>query len=406
MKHKFISILLVVLSCISCTNKTKDTNIFNLQQKELDTQIDSMLIDSEFIGIGIGVIKNGEVVYTKGFGHSNIENQKPYTKITIQPIGSISKLFIGLALVKAIQQGYFDLETKIDDILPFKIINPYKPLNKITIFHLVTHTSGIRDSDFFWSNCYFIKDASNLDRGTKHIISQHEAKDGDVLSLEELIKSYFVKGGKCYNRANFIETEVGERYEYSNIGSSLAAYLIEVKTGKSFKEFCRENIFEPLNMKNTSWQTPKEQKLMSTLYRDKKTPIPSFQLSSYPDGGLHTNIEDLTIFLSTMIKGYNGQSKFMPKEKFDLLFDKKFENLPNDFPDGTNSGVFWDWKRSGRLGHNGSDPGLFTDLSFDTESKSGTIILFNKEIVGVDDWKVQYLKVKEMKELLFEFEMK
>ena len=406
MNKDIIILMLLIIGYTSCKSSSQLSNSVNNSNASLEVEIRNMLHDSEFIGMGVGVLRNGEINYVKGFGYSNLEEKKEYSTKSIQPVGSISKLFIGVAIAKAIEQGYFNLETNINDILPFSVHNPHSSSSEIKVFHLVTHTSGISDSDLFWSNCYFIQDSAALDNGTQHIKNIHLARAGEMPSLKELISNYFKEDGKLYSIENFNGFEAGQNYEYTNVGSSLAAYLIEVETGISFKKFCEVNIFKPLKLENTSWQTPKIQEYMATLYKDKNTPIPQFQLSSYPDGGLHTTVEDLTIFMKEMIKGYSGKSKFMNKESFRLMFDKKFETLPSGYSPETNSGIFWDWGKSGRLGHNGSDPGLFTDLSFDTKTKDGTIILFNKEIIGVGEWKIQYKKFLKLKELLIEFEKK
>lgn len=397
--------LIILLGIFSCGNQTskEETGKSDLIKK-LEFNIENKLDSSNFVGMGVAIIKDNKLAYINGHGLSNLENNTKYTKQSIQPIGSISKLFIGLAMAKAIELGYFDLNTNINKILPFEVNNPFHPNDQIKISHLVTHTSGIKDSDLFWSNCYFINDTTKTDQGTEYIKKEHLATSGNIPSLRLLLTNYFTLNKKWYGEENFIDSKPGDTYEYSNVGSSLAAFLIESKSDISFKEFCEKYIFKPLKLNNTSWQKPKENGQVSTLYLTKNSAIPSFQLSSYPDGGLQTTTEDLSTFLIEMMKGYQGESTILKKESFQLLFEKKLDTLPNSFPKGTNSGIFWDWMRDGRLGHNGADPGLFTKMSFDPEKQTGLILLFNKDIFGTKDRKNDYFTFKEFEKLLMDFE--
>ena len=398
-------ILFITLICIiSCEPKKEIIVEKDKRIEKLESDIQNKFDETGFVGMGIAIIKDDKILLNTGFGHSDFENKTPYSTQTIQPIGSISKLFIGAAIAKSMDLGYFTLETNINEILPFELKNPFHPNEKIKVKHLVTHTSGITDSDLFWSNCYFIPDTTKTDLGTKYIKEVHLAKEGNMPSLAELMSNYFNADGKWYGKENFIDSKPNDTYKYSNVGSSLAAYLVEIKSGIPFNEFCKKHIFKPLKLNNTAWQTAKNESLNATLYLDKNTPLQTFKLSSYPDGGLHTTSEDLSIFLLEMMQGYAGKSDFLSPENFKLLFEKKFDELPHEFPKETNSGIFWDWMKNGKIGHNGADPGLFTLLAFHPEKKTGRIILLNKDIMGTENRKELFQQLKEIVALINEYE--
>ncbi len=406
MSRNTVILYFISFAVLAC--RTIDSNQpSNLDEtKNLSSAIQQALDSTDFVGLGVAVIKENEIVFRSGFGKSNVKKDRDYNMKSIQPIGSISKLFIGTALVKGIELGYFNLDSPINEFLPFELSNPYHPNTEITLYHLVTHTSGITDSDLFWSNCYFIADTSKIDIGTDYIKSNYGARQGNIPSLQELIQEYFDPNGRWYSKENFIDAQPGKQYEYSNIGSSLAAYIIERESGVSFDSFCHQYIFDPLDMKNTSWKKGKNETLLSELYLAKSMPLPTFQLSSYPDGGLHTNVEDLSLFLHEMMRGYQGKSTFLSIQGYDLMFEKKFDILPEGVSEGTNSGIFWDWMRNGRLGHNGADPGLFTIMSFDPEKMTGSIILLNKDIMGSANGKELFGQLQRIVRLLNEFENK
>jgi CubicO group peptidase (beta-lactamase class C family) len=129
---------LIVLS--GCSAQKSDAAIKNLEAK-----IKAATKNSLFAGFAITVVKKDKILYQNAFGQADVAKKTPYTNQTLQPIASVSKTFIGVALMKAVEQGYFTLETPINDILPFAIKNPNSPNKPITIRHLATHTSGLLD---------------------------------------------------------------------------------------------------------------------------------------------------------------------------------------------------------------------------------------------------------------------
>ncbi|MDA7502184.1 beta-lactamase family protein [Chitinophagales bacterium] len=378
-------ILLVLLSCqetVESEIKTPSDIVDGLEQ--LQEKWDSSAIS----GFGIAVVRNDSIVYSGGIGYADIERGLPYTNRTVQPLGSISKVFTATAIAKGIELGYFGLQTPINGVLPFEIHNPHDPDRIIRLFDLVTHSSGILDSDeYFWKHAYCFDEDNDRVTGSKHLAEVHFAKNGDCGSLAALMSGLFNKEGKWYHESNFAFGD-SIRYNYSNAATALAGYIVEHKSGMPFHAFCKQHIFVPLGMKQTTFvkqEVSKED--AAILYYDKETPLPVYYLSSYPDGGLCTSPNDLAIYLREMMRGYRGESDLLKQSTFDLMFSKKFDqnNLPLDLPPSSNSGIFWDWMKSGRLGHNGSDPGLFTWMDIDTENNTGMLILLNHGLMYDDE---------------------
>ena len=111
----------------------------------LDMIVEQRMKEAEIVGIGAAIILNNKVVWTKGYGFADKANATPFTTNTIMNIGSISKTVTGVALMRAVQDGKLSLDEDINVNLPFKVINPFFPKEKITLRHLATHTSGITD---------------------------------------------------------------------------------------------------------------------------------------------------------------------------------------------------------------------------------------------------------------------
>ncbi len=369
--------------------------------KELEAKIKKATKKSLFAGMAITVVKDNKVAYQNAFGQANVAKKTPYTNQTLQPIASISKTFVGVALMRAVEQGLFTLETPINDILPYAVKNPNSPDKPITIRHLATHTSGILDVEkTYYQSHSILKDENTTTTEAQRMIKELGfGQNGAVLPLKDFLKAYFTvevrnpdsigKGSRLYSVDNFYKGAAGVAYNYSNIAASLAAYIIEVKSGKSFADYCADNIFTPLSMNNTSWfLTEKNRSKMATLYWSREKQLPYYTTSSYPDGSLITSNEDLSKFLVEMMKGYSGESTFLTKASFAELFKKQYvtDALPlNMDKKEVNSGIFWVYFKNGRLGHTGGDFGVTTIMAFYPEKKTGFIFMTNSETDNLED---------------------
>ncbi len=170
-------------------------------------------------GAAVAVIRDGEVVFAKGYGIANLEYGIPITPDTVFHVASVSKQFTAMALVLLEQDGKLSLEDDIHKFLPE--LPDYGA--KITVRNLLQHTSGIRDQ---WQTLGLA--GWRLD---------------DVITQKQILRMLF--------RQKELNFTPGSEHLYSNGGYTLAAEIVARVSGKSFPEFCRERIFVPLGMKTT-----------------------------------------------------------------------------------------------------------------------------------------------------------
>ncbi|MFT3907857.1 MAG: serine hydrolase domain-containing protein [Ferruginibacter sp.] len=372
---KFAAIFLFALCC----------NIVHAQKtvQGLDDFLKSVQAGSKLPGFAVAIVKNDAVIFSGGYGFADKAKKIPYTIQTIQPIGSVSKTFIGVALMQAIDKGYFTLETPINDVLPFKVINPWFPNAVIKIRDLATHTSGLVDNNTQYEKAYAV--------GKK-----------PTIELKDFLQGYYTEGGAYYDKANFGNSEPGKKYAYSNVAAALAAYIIEIKAKTSFDKFTAAGIFGPLKMADTHWfyDEAKSSKY-ATLYQvdrhndaiyktllNNDGSLKTYSLATYPDGALRTSVADLTKYLIEMIKGSSGQSTLLTKKSFETLFQKQFaaDKMPATMdPREPNKAIFWGYNRKGKVAHTGSDPGLAAFISFDPVTKVGRVLLLNTDLEGLDN---------------------
>ncbi|UOE49335.1 beta-lactamase family protein [Mucilaginibacter sp. SMC90] len=323
----------------------------------------------------------GKITYSQGFGYGDIANQIPYSASTIQNIGSVSKTFIAVALMKAIELKYFTLETDINDVLPFKVTNPNDPNGKITIRQLTNHTSGIVDNPEIYHYCYhFYPKLRAYDSVSINTLNQMGF--GDKLkdtTVAQFMYNYLASQGQYYSKANFGDGPAGSTSSYSNIGSALVAYLIEIKSGLSYADFTRKYILKPLKMDHSGWHVSDiDLKKHAYLYLDLKNRFPLYDLVTYPDGGLKTSPEDLSKYLMAISK---HDKKLLTEASYQTMFTAQFskEHPPKNINlTYRNKGIFWNLYTNGTIGHDGDDPGVGTYLFFNTTTGKGGLFLCNK----------------------------
>lgn len=235
---------------------------------------DASAIDSLFLdwdkpntpGCALGIIKDGQLVYAKGYGFANLEYDIPNSPQTVFRIGSTSKQFTAACIVLLAEEGKLTLNDTLKNIFPD--FPDYA--KKITIRHLLNHTSGIRD----YLQLAYLKGLRNDD-----FYVDDEIMDW-LISQEDL---------------NF---EPGEEFLYSNSGYWLLSQIVEKMAGMNMAEYAEKEIFEPLGMKDTHFHNDHTQivknRASGYVPRDAENfRISMTTLEMIGDGGIFTSIEDI-----------------------------------------------------------------------------------------------------------------
>ena len=208
--------VLVTLPCIALAqpSASRDTSA-----ADIDRVFDAYR-GTSVPGCAVGVSRDGRVVLERGYGMANLETGTPIEPRTIFHVASVSKQFTAAAIMLLAREGKLSLDDDIRKHLPE--IPDYG--TKITIRHLLQHTSGLRDQ---W-------DLLILSRGR---FEENRITEADVMDI--------VPRQKALNFAP------GTEYLYSNTGYTLAAVIVKRVSGKSLRDFAHERIFEPLGMTDT-----------------------------------------------------------------------------------------------------------------------------------------------------------
>lgn len=249
-------VLIITLSVILIMNANPQT-----------TEIDLLFSDynqNQCPGALVLISISGQIVFEKSYGFENLED-----KIKVEPktnfrLASVTKQFTAAATLILVQKGFFTTNTKLTDI--FEDFPDYG--NKITIKHLLNHTSGLIDYEDLIPNTATV-----------------QVKDADVLKMMyEVDSTYF---------------EPGTQFKYSNTGYALLAMIVERISGMSFAQFLDENIFKPLEMKSTVAHEEGISVVEHRAFGYERTDSgwikkdQSITSAVLGDGGIYSNVEDL-----------------------------------------------------------------------------------------------------------------
>ncbi|WNJ19363.1 serine hydrolase [Pontibacter sp. G13] len=318
-----------------------------------------------FVGYATATVDSAHI-QTQTFGYADQAAGISYSDLTVQPVGSVSKTLIGMSLMIAKDQGLIDLDADINDYLDFPVQNPrLKDGAPITLRHLATHTSGIIDTDKNYEQAYSKGKVPEKDLGT-------------------YLKDYLLPGGTLYSKKQWSKHTPGTYYEYSNVGAALAAHVLERASGIPFDQFTQRHILTPLGMTHSGWSYASiDESQHAVLYDAAREPIGPYTLITYPDGGFRTCIQDLAIYLQTLIQGYAHQSDLLTPAAWDEWFSMQFTEakpVQNIDPREPNSGIFMMHAKSGKIGHTGSDPGVSAFMFFNPETLRGQLFMTNLDI--------------------------
>jgi len=285
----YINIIASIWTIIFLTycHSERNKNLTNKFDK-----VDSLFVkfNSTSPGCVIGIIYKGDLIFEKGYGMANVENQIPNSPDKLFDIASTSKQFTAFSILLLEEQGKLSIEDKIRKYIP-ELPECYDP---VLIKHLLTHTSGIRDHYALMDLIGFKEVSSEEENWVNHNYNENNVF-GILLKQKEL---------------NFAP---GTYYQYCNSGFYLTGKIIERISGMSLREFYKQQLFEPLKMENTFLYDD------STYYNKNRTMGYSWsengyrrnliKYETYGDGQIMTNVYDMYLWDKNFYKNELGQKK-------------------------------------------------------------------------------------------------
>ena len=297
-------------------------------------------------GLSIGIVYEGKLIYSNGFGYTDLDKKEKVDENTLYHIASISKTFTSVAIMQLVDEGKLRLDDKVAEYLDwFKGKNKNKDSKNITLRQVLSHTSGLfRDGDTsHWETGNFPEDLS-------------ASFSPESLTLE--------------NATGF---------KYTNYGFSLLGLVIKKVTGLTYDEYVEEHILKPLKMDSTSSDFKDSLKNLATGHgreipdEERKT-FDHYKTNAYaPATGFVSNVSDLARYLDALT--FKSKTKILTREaKKEIM--RPHEKTEGDDEYGLGLDITWEGKKK-IIGHSGGFNGFITQVLVDPESGIGVIALSN-----------------------------
>ena len=297
-------------------------------------------------GCALGIYKDGQIVYKRGYGMANLNDDVAITPATVFHVASMSKQFTAASILLLAQQGKLSLDDDVHKYIPE--LPDFG--ERITLRHLLHHTSGLRDQ---WSLLGLA--------GWRY--SQDLITDDDVMSV--LV------------RQRALNFKPGEKYMYSNSGFTLLAIIVKRVSGLSLREFTTKNIFEPLGMAHTHFRDDHEEIIKHDALgyeQDGKDKPFRMNLTNFDTAGatsLHTTVEDLQLWDENFYQPRVGGPELIQQM---LERGKLNSGEQQDYASGLVIGTY---RGLQTVDHSGADAGYRSDLIRFPQQHFSTAVLCN-----------------------------
>lgn len=327
--------------------------------KDFDTYMEQLLKDWNAPGVGVGIIVDDKLVFTKGYGYRDYEKCLPFTPTTLCPIASNTKLFTAVAAGLLVAEGKLTWDTPVRDAVPSIRFYDDALNNTVTLRDMLAHRTGV----------------------TRH----------DMISY----KSDFSRK-ELFERLKYLEPKepVRQTFLYNNLMYAAVGYLIELQTGKTWEEFVRERILNPLDMNSTVYTIADMLKQLDCVvpFTEKRDTNEIYKLPYYeetggvaPGGAIISNIRDVSHWLiALMNEGTYAGRQVLPLHVLKATLEPAIA-LPNVL--GETKG-FWElinsaygmgrWTGSYRghllTGHGGDLVGFHSQVSYLPLDHIGVIV--------------------------------
>ncbi|HWS00973.1 MAG TPA: serine hydrolase domain-containing protein [Prolixibacteraceae bacterium] len=319
---------------------------------ELRIAIQKTLSVTETPGAGVVLVSGDETILLEVFGKADLENNIDVNDSTMFRLGSISKMFVALAILKLQEEGRLGLKDEVRDLVPeIAINNPWEDKFPIRIENLLEHTAG-------WDEWHFAELGSD---------------DPKPKTLRESM-DFYPKG----RTSRYIP---GTRIGYSNAGTSLAAYIVEKVSGMTFEDYVDINFFRPMGIEDMTYLQSDEYKKMGAKLYDNGIALNYFNILYRPSAALNGSPKDVV----KMIKFFLNRGKV---NDLQLISDsslrrmERSESMPiwskSELSKGfglANSAN--DYDGFVYHGHGGSVPGGNADFAYLPEYRMGYAVMIN-----------------------------
>ena len=308
-------------------------------------------------GVAIAIVKDKDIIFSKGFGFRDVETKLPMTADTIMAIGSSTKAFTAFTLGTLVDRGQVEWDKPVRNYIPWFRLYDAQAGERLTPRDLVTHRSGLPRHDLVWYNNH-------------------------TSSREDLVRSLAYLPPTA---------DLREKWQYNNMMFLTAGYLVETLTGKSWEEAVRTLVFDPLGMVRSNFSVVASQKdkdfaLPYDEREGKVVKIPFRDISLIgPAGSINSTANEMSRWVTVHINGgkYGDKQVIGANTLADLHTPYMTTGGVSTRPDITAPDYALGWmvdnyRGHGRVHHGGNIDGFSAMVSLLPNDGLGFVILTNK----------------------------
>ena len=348
--------ILIIFSLLIYTPLVAKKGPQKVNLKGLDKFITKTMEEWKVPGLGISIVKDGNVVFSQGFGFRNIKQSLPVTPKTLFAIGSCTKAFTALTMGILVDEGKLNWNKPVREYLPsFKLKDPFAT-EKMAPRDLVCHRSGLPRHDAMWYN--------------------------SSATRKEL-----------FDRLQYLEPSRDFRttYQYQNLMFMTAGYMVGKITGMDWERFVRNRIFVPLGMNNSNFSVNDSQKASDFALPymekdDKIIEIPFRNIDTVgPAGSINSNVTDMASWLYLNLhKGKFGEKQIISEASLKEIHSPQMISSKSYKYDETfysTYGMGWGitaYRGHLKLQHGGGIDGFTALVTFMPRDNIGIVILTNR----------------------------
>ncbi|TVP81767.1 MAG: class A beta-lactamase-related serine hydrolase [Alkalicoccus sp.] len=300
-------VLFVLLSGVNLQPAAASSHSLDTTELEffLDSVVENQMEERQIPNLTLSVVSGGAVVSVRGYGTADMdEGTAVDPETTLFRIGSTSKLFTWTAVMQLVEEGELDLDTDINEYVDFDIPSRLEhgwnrgELEPITLRHLMSHTPGFED----------------------YMTGTFAISEDNLLPLDKYVREE--RPARVF--------PPGEVPAYSNYGTALAGYIVEVVSGMPYAAYVEENIYDSLGMENSSFRQPLPADLaenMSTPYRymDQEFQEAEFEYMQEPSGSMSSSASDMARFmLAYLQEGELDGERILEEATVNEMFTEQF----------------------------------------------------------------------------------
>jgi len=317
--------------------------------------IETLIREEKILGLAVGIVEDGKLVYSRGFGVMNLDGPaRPVTTETLFHMASITKPFVATAVMQLVEQDKVDLDAPVTKYLRYFRLKDAR-YKSITVRQMLTHTSGMTDvDDYQWD--------------------KPEFDDG---ALERYVRSLTDKE---------LRWHPGSKFAYSNMAFEVLGDLVAKVSGESFEDYVEANILRPLGMSSSTLllkkADPAQVAAGHTRARDGAVkPIAHYPYNRAhsPSSNLHSNVVDMARWMmANLNRGELDGRRILKRSTYDVMWKPAAETGKQ----GHRVAISWfldDSKGKHLVVHGGGDDGFRTYVCLCPDRRFGVVMMTNSD---------------------------